>query len=243
MKKLSHWAAAHPVLSRWMIALMHVALFFIARLIGAALYIFSVPVPFALILIFSALFSMAFIFYPEKGAEDSWFKNTYLRQKSHDFALIFSAVLVLGMASQSKLVRLEAVQLTSARAQLINYTYGIEGLNNTVQVDKPSKGVRYKQFKQKLRKDLKELKKSWKQTETNQRTWIKVVLFLLLLLVVVGLGLLVAALSCSLSCNGMDGLAVIVLVVGWGGLIALGIWLGKKILQKDWSKPDSVPNS
>ncbi len=52
-----------------------------------------------------------------------------------------------------------------------------------------------------------------------------------MLCIAVGLGALIAVLSCELSCSGQEGLAATVLILGWGGILWLGIIVIRNIFR------------
>ncbi|GAB5554304.1 MAG: hypothetical protein Sapg2KO_38950 [Saprospiraceae bacterium] len=136
-----------------------------------------------------------------------------------------------------------SLQETKVRAQLINYTSGLDYTNSAKKTKRIGAWKQFRQVRKQFKQELRQLKKTFKEQEESQRNWIKVLLTLLTIAVATGLILLVAALSCSLSCNGMDGLGIMVLIVGWGAVIWLGILAIKKIVNKDWSKPKVPVNS
>lgn len=244
MKRISYWAAAHPIQSRWLIAGVDTILVLLAMICAGFLYLFDATAPAWILIALVQVFFLTFIFYPKRTVQKGWFKYAYTRHKVHDFTLILSCFLVLMLGTLASLNTDDlALNKTKAQAQLINYTQGLDLTNSAKKTRKIGKWKQFKQVRQNFKQELKQLKKTFKQQEVVQRDWVKVLLILLTVLLVFGLGALVAALSCSVSCNGMGGLAVMILVVGWGALIWLGIIAIKKIVHKDWSKPTSVPNS
>lgn len=244
MKKLSYWAAAHPIQSRWLIAGANTILFLLAMLCAGLLYLFDATVPAWILMALVQVFFLAFVFYPEKTARKGWFKYSYARQKAHDFSLIISTFLVLMFGVLASLNTNDlTINKTKAQAQLINYTQGLDLGASAKKNRKTGKWKQLKQVRQNFKQELKQLKKTFKEQEVSQRNWIKVLLILLTVALTLGLGLVVAALSCSASCNGMEGLGIMILIVGWGALIWLSILGIKKIVNKDWSKPRPVPNS
>ncbi len=244
MKQISHWAKAHPIQSRWLIAASHILLSFLAVFSASLLYLNETIVPSWIIIFFAQVFFLAFFFYPKRSALKGWYKYSYARQKTHDFTLILSCFLVLLLGVLSDLNQNNSsLQETKVRAQLINYTSGLDYTTSAKKTKKIGAWKQFRQVRKQFKQELRQLKKTFKKQEESQRNWIKVLLTLLTIAVATGLILLVAALSCSLSCNGMDGLGIMVLIVGWGAVIWLGILAIKKIVNKDWSKPKVPVNS
>ena len=85
-----------------------------------------------------------------------------------------------------------------------------------------------KQIKQELRNLKKDLKK--KKDKMSMRL-VKLLLFLLTVGIAIFLGFLIFALSCNIACSGEEGLAWVVLLLGWTGIIWLGIIVLKKIFR------------
>lgn len=243
MKQISHWAKAHPIQSRWLIAVSRTLLFFLAMLSASLLYLNEATPPSWIIVLFTQVFFLAFFFYPKRGALKGWYKYSYTRQKVHDSTLVLSCflVLVLGVLADLNQNNYSSPE-TKARAQLVNYTSGLDYTNSTRKTKRLGAWKQFKQVRKQFKQELRQLKKTFKEQEDSKREWIKVLLTLLTIAVAAGLILLVAALSCSLSCNGMDGLGLMVLIVGWGAVIWLGILAIKKIVNKDWSKPKEDSN-
>lgn len=242
MKKLSHWAAVHPIKARWLIGVSQITLILLAFFSACLLFLFDAKSSEGLLVLFTVIFCLALTFYPKGSALQGRLKYLYIQQKIHDLTLLLSCFLVLTFGVLAGLNNNDqSVGYSQARVQLINYTQGLDYTKQLKRSSRTGKWKQIKQFRKNLKQELKQLKKTFKQQETKQREGLKVLLTLLTIAVVIGLGLFVAALSCSVSCNGMGGLAVVILVIGWGGLIWLGIWTIKKIMNKDWSKP--VPSS
>lgn len=234
MKKLSYWAKANPEQSRAIIALAHVFTGVNALVLGGLFYFSDFDVSRGPLLIFGNLFFLSFFLYPLKEQASGWFRNSYMKRKILDFLLVFSAALTLAFGVNHFLSVGEPLSpLPEGKAKLIVHkSYPDKELKSDRDFgSEVSQKVR--QLRKDIRAELKELKKELKNRDGDGKTnLIKALLIMLTIGVAVTLGMLVAALACNLSCSGYEGLAVVTLILGWGGIIWLGFIAIKNILRK-----------
>ena len=81
------------------------------------------------------------------------------------------------------------------------------------------------------------LRKEYKDATNGERT----ALIILCILIAIGLLLLVAGLSCNLSCSGSEGAATVVLIFGTGLIIFLLVKVIKRI-NRGKPKEEIVPD-
>ena len=234
MKKLSLWAKNNPAKARVVIGLAHVFGGVNAILLGIILYITDFGYSPWLMFSLANLFFVAFFFYPKRGFSRRWFRYSYFRQKLHDFTLVVSGILAFALMVNNFLsLSSPTVPEVNGEAKLIVHR------GNSLPEADAKKGFRStlkaksRQLRKNIKKELKELKRAWKaQKQNGNPGLVKALLIMLTIGVAVTLGMLVAALACNLSCSGYEALAVIVLILGWGGIVWLGIIAVKNILLR-----------
>ena len=234
MKKYSRWAKHHPKSARIIIAVSHVLAVLNAFVLGLFLYFNNWGEARWLLILLANLFFLAYIFYPQKNQQTQSSRSSfYVRQKIHDFTLVvsYSFVLVLGVNNFLTPSTHEYTSAHPAKAQFTaNYISADHSKANRKKLRSAAK-TQIKQVKKQIRYEFQELKKEYKK-QTGDKVGLKVLLIFLTVVVALALGALVAALACDLSCSGQEGLATVVLILGWGGIIWGGIIAVKNILRK-----------
>jgi len=243
VKKFSKWGETNPKLARIIIALSHVLVFINAICLGILLFIFNWGESKWLLVIVANLFFISYIFYPKKSKKENkkngsylQYNRHYIRQKAHDFSLVlfYGIVISLGVNNflmqpihVDNMVQQPTAKFIVHKPKLENQTTNRKQLK--FEFKKKFKKVR-KQIKQELRNLKKELKK--KKDKMGMRL-VKFLLFLLTIGAAIFLGFLILVLSCELSCSGQEGLAWVVLLAGWTGVVWLGVIAIKKIIKMD----------
>ena len=92
--------------------------------------------------------------------------------------------------------------------------------------DANGKILKWKERKKLMKEQVRRIKKDNSISEGA-----KVALIILTVLVALGLAILVAALSCSISCSGSEALAVIVGIVGYAAIIFLTVVIIRSIVR------------
>jgi hypothetical protein len=219
MKKISWWAKKHKVPARIIIVLSFIFLnalaFFTGHLLNQLGILFSQAFLFGSFFIFL----IAFIAYPLKKQKEKKPKssNYYLLQKSCDFILAastFCMIVCLSNRPETLIqfypqIKAFAITFPSKDSTAKHY----KSISDFYSSLKDGKGnqVKWKERKKLLKEQVREIKK-----DNNLSKGEKIALIILSVLVAAGLFLLVAALSCSLSCSGSDALSAIVLIGGDG---------------------------
>lgn len=215
MRQISTWASRHVIYARMLIVILKTSLYFIAAYTGLYLVSSGITIPaepFYLIAVFTFLIALAI--YPARTKKYLRSKYHYARQKTGDFLLPLCAFLVIACAvnnagSSSYFTGSFASSIVSdpTAAQIL-----ASGKTKAQLTKKEKRILRHEFTKQlkhfavaKMRNDQQKANDSW-----------KIVLAVIALL---GLVYLLAALSCSLSCNGSDAAAILVGVLGLAGLI------------------------
>jgi len=205
-KKVSKWASENPKKTVTAIlgtkSVLALGALHFGSMLHSSGYNFSENSLFVLL----SLFSVSAVFYPIRKKQKGIFKQGYLKQKTHDIVLAtlgFSMMLSLGNVS----------------SQDPNYLPILNPITNQTSIEEEYIPV--------MSDETAESKNS-----SDEDTFGKVVGTIFIVAAFLGLLLLLAMLSCSISCNGQEALAIVVFI---GGLIAL-IALLVHVLKLVWSK-------
>ena len=222
MKQISFWAREHKFLSRILIIFGFFFLNICGLFSGDMLFAMNIVLTpvfyFAAILIF--LFGL--VFYPLKKNKKKYF-NFYRRQKLTDGILIFSTFLFLiyfGNASNRNTI---SILQPVFGISVIPYNRGITK-SSTVLLHSHKADVSKNSFRKLFFKKIQNLRKSYKNSSDAG----KIGLIVLTLLAGGALMYGLMGLSCTISCSGSEGVALIVLLVG-GAAIIFGV---VKLIQR-----------
>ncbi len=202
LKSVSLWAAKNPKTSRGIIATSQVLTGGAAFLTGGILYDQGFLIADAVSPIALACAASATVFYPLRNTVAS-----YVRRKSHDVALYGAGTVLALSVGNSQVVPNTFPSLRQPIAKVQSLTH--EKIDSFSITMKPSQ---------------------LPQKEPQKYVGLKVLLTLLTIFAFAALASLVAALSCSLSCNGAGALAVVVL---FGGLY-LAVIGAAAVIRKIW---------
>ena len=243
MKRISKWAQTHPITSIYIIALCHILAGLNALLFGALLFLYNWTTHTIIVLGLAHFFACLYVFYPKKAKLGEVFRRPYLRQKIHDFGLVFSCCLVISMAFANFLLKDNPT---------INHGPKAEAKFIVHDPHSSSRKSIFSRFKSTLKEkvDLLKTKVTYYIQETiikydlheksGDQTTKKALLTMLVLGLGIGLAGLIGALSCNLSCSGQEGAAIIVAVLGWGSLIWLSIYAIREIWGKNKKEGEDV---
>ncbi len=222
MLKLSRWARLNPWKARVIVVLSHVLLVCMSILTGSRLQEAGIQVPAYLVYVALGAYILAVMFYPVFKGDSHLF---YLQRKPMDFLLVLSAcVMIAGMVNQPGLTQID---LSSSHAATIKIKPGKHDPRATeilASLEHRDKHSLTRSEKKILRKEFKFQMKEYiggKLSGNSQRAD-DAGLIILAVIGALGLFYLVLSLSCSLSCNGNDGAAAAVALIG-GAAIALGL--------------------
>lgn len=218
MRKLSYWSRDHKQLARILIVTGYLILNVTGLFLGDLVHSISGTFNYAFILIPIILTMVGYFFYPDNKNKNSY-RNFYSTQKLNDGFLIMATFLFLVFAGNKLNESTRWSQSVSALS--IHYPTAKNSVQNKTVNTKPQSGTKaYKTFKQRL----KALRKAYKESTKTEK--ILMIIGVVLLAGLAGSG--VAALSCNLSCSGNEALAIVVLIIGIGGII----YGGYKLIQK-----------
>lgn len=225
MKKISYWAKRHTQAARVLIVCVRLILVALAWFTGMELNKTGIILPYSIIYFSSfLLLSIVILVYPQRKKTTRTSKVLYLKQKACDFIMPLCSFVVIA----------SAVNNTGIASSQSN-AYGNFIIKNPARQDIHASGNTKKMLsrtkKRILRKEFfKQLKiytaaKITGDEKTSGKAW-KIALAII---AAVGLTYLLAGLACSLSCGGSDVAALLVLVLGIGGIVFGMIALMKRI--------------
>ena len=241
MIAISQWANRNPVKSRFLIASFHLLAVANAIILGLLFFLSDWPASSLLAFLLVNVFFVAYLRYPTNRRRLS--KKKYWQQKRIDFTLALCYSLLIAVSLNNFLANEEG--LPDGETDLTEVTIMHSALSappvattNATLTKTERREARRSQFKA-LKSQFKELKtelRAWKKEHKGQKKGRGLANALLILLVLLGAAALafgVAGLSCSLSCNGQEGMAVIVLLGGLTGIIWLSVVLIKSIYNRE----------
>jgi hypothetical protein len=218
MKKISTWAKNYQWPARIIIILSFGLLNIAAIVTGMLLDNLAVTLPPAVLTLAIAVYFTSILFYPHKHKKTKLTPALfYIQQKTCDVILAAATFFIIVCISNDRFRSLQyfpslQAATTSKPSQPTDSsikTYKSIAAFSASLKDENGKSLKWKEKKKLLKEQVRAIKKS-KGTSKGD----KVGLIILSVVVAIGLIYLVAALACSLSCNGSDAAA---LIVGIGG--------------------------
>jgi len=238
MKQLSFWAKTHKHTARLLIIFCYVLLNLLGWQVGQLLNQSDVLLSEPLLAVLVILYLLGIALYPAKQLREKWGLNKYYyRQKTVDFLLISSTFgMIVYVVNHTGPVTFvdnvySAVSNKTSPPEDSMRKYKSIMEFAAAMKDKNGMLLKWNVRKKILKQQLHDIKKAPELSGTG-RTFLTI----LFLLLAVGLELGVLSLSCSLSCSGSEGAA---LIVGIGGT-ALVIFLAAisiRALQKQKQAP------
>ena len=222
MRKISLWAKYHRFEAVVSIVAIKIALAVIAFYIGSALLKMNFHIPVAVCIIALIVLVVAAWIYPSRRLTHFSKKQFYLRQKSCDFIIGACSFAMIGSLVNNNLPMPGAVSFASNVITITTPT--AEEILASLQYRDKSSLTR--QEKRILKEEFKKQIKIYAVAKVtgNKDNASKAVFIILTIIAAIGLLTLLAALACSLSCNGSDAAAVIVGILGaaaiiWGTIV------------------------
>jgi hypothetical protein len=206
MRKISSWAKQHPFSARVMIVALYFPLNILGIIAGYFLADEGVFLPAAFFYSVLFLFLLAVVHYKKAGY--------YYARKLADFTLGFFTFLMICFYGN--------LRNSPPAPAPFNHATGAMHLVNTIQ------SVTVEQDDATNKDTKKQQKQVFKKKKKISKGW-KVVLIILTISGAIGLLILLAALSCSLACNGAEGLAFAVGILGTVGILFLAYRIIRRI--------------
>ncbi|HET6994928.1 MAG TPA: hypothetical protein VFI06_08090 [Chitinophagaceae bacterium] len=240
MKKISLWARHHRFIAIISIAIIKLLLAFIAAYLGLLLLGMNIRLPFTVFFFALLLLIIAAIAYPSKHITRFTKKQFYVRQKTCDFIIAACSFVMIGTWVNTNL----PVTINTAAAATTATTITPTAEEILASLQYRDKSTLTRQEKRILKAEFKNQLKVYTvaKLKGQKNDAAKAGLIILTIVAALGLLYLVAALACSLSCNGSDAAAVIVGLLG----LALVIWgtiaVIKRITRKPKKEQEPVAN-
>jgi len=248
----SKWAQANPISARLIITFATIISVGIHYYGGLYLFAQDIIFPYPLAVVFSLLSLTGILLYPSKKKFKAGSSSNFRKRKALDFVIFFcGALMVVFLAnrraadvwSDPELV-LNTEQLDQSEEQIstIHLTSSVhpenlEEVPSSLSPRELRKQVKrqFKELRKLIKSELKDLKERRKKGERG--TGEKVLLTILTVALAFGLGVLVVALACSVSCNGNETLGAVILIIGWAGILFLAFYFIKKIFSSSAPRP------
>lgn len=235
MRSLSVWARHHIAYARIIIIISRCLLIYIAYFLGTQVAQSGINLSPLWIYFFIILFFITCATYPLGKAA-----KTYKKRKLFDFIISASGFFMM-LCWVCGLNQSTAVYETAHAAVLPGDTSLYKSSQAKNLIESFQKGEKTK-FTAKEKRIIKKefnhqlLQYAKSKVTGNTSTADQVALIILACIAAVGLFYLVAALACTISCNGSDAAAIVVLVLGtaaiiWGLVVIIRSILRKKRLK------------
>ncbi|MEM6801477.1 MAG: hypothetical protein AAF696_08735 [Bacteroidota bacterium] len=250
--QLSKWARQNPKKSRLIITLASILSAGLSYYFGIYLYTQAFVFPDLLAWTFCCLAILSFWFYPEGDKHKRYYIKSFKQRKNMDFLIYVIGVLLIvyvGNRRSHEVWNDQSLSISDSQIfeqavpnKMIHFASSVKGANPA----KPAFSLSRKEINKQLRKQIREFRKiikaeikelKAKRKKGERSTGVNVLLTILTLFLMYALGVLMVGLACSISCNGNGTLAAVVLILGWGGIIAGGILVIRKIFQRDPNRP------
>jgi len=237
MKKISVWAKHHPWTARIIIVVSFILLNVLGFTTGLLLHDSGIYLPLAVLLFFACLYATGFIAYPFKTKNGKYRlgASRYVRQKTCDILLAGSTYLMIVYCGNHKEIlfrysipfnRALASNTILPKDSTLKTYKSIAAFKSSIK-DVNGKLHSWKERKKLLKEQVSGIKKA-----NDLSDGAKTALIILSVLLALGLIYVVAALACTLSCDGSEVAAVVVGIGGTGLVIFLLILVIRSILGK-----------
>jgi hypothetical protein len=237
MKRISLWARKNVSTARLLIVFLRLLLIGLAILTGRNLANIGAYLPSNDIYFWTfVLLSVTVIAYPAKTKSARSKPGSYIRQKTCDFILPLCSFAVIATA-------VNAFEMPV----FVSHVYGTGIIQKPTpqeilasgktrkMMSRAEKRILKKEFNRQVKRFA--VAKITGDEETAGKAW-KIALTII---AAVGLTFLLASLACTLSCNGSDAAAVVVMVFGVGAVVLAMILILKRIHRGPKKIPDPNP--
>ena len=243
MRKISVWARNHRLAAISCIVMLKLLLALIAYYVGTSLSKLGIDIPFPVLAATMIVFLATAMFYPSRNRQKTISKNLfYTWQKTCDFVIAACTFVMIATLINSNMAATGTTEAYASHVTTITEPTAEEILaslkyRGKSSLTKQEKRILKTEFKKQLKVYVAE------KVKGNKDGAGKAGLIILTIIGALGLLYLVAALACSLSCNGSDAAAVIVGILG----VALIVWgtiaLIKRISRGKKKNDDVAPET
>lgn len=237
MRKISFWAKHHRLQAIASLVIIKLLLAVIAFYIGSTLLDLQIQIPFIVFVAATMVLLSAAFLYPSRHKGFSK-KHFYIRQKSSDFIIAACSFVMIGTLVNNNLPAPGTMALAS----------NVSAITPTAEEILAS--LQYRDKSTLTKKEKRILKQEFKKqlgvyavakVKGDKSGAGKAGLIILTIIAALGLLYLVAALACSLSCNGSDFAALVVVLLGFGAVVWGTIVLIKRISRGPQKKKEESP--
>lgn len=216
MKKISVWAKDNVIPARIIIFCIHTTLIFLAGYIGTHLH----KIPATAFYIAIALLIFISTVYPRSSKKNFFRRRSYAVQKTCDFIAAACFFTLLCFFANHNL-RLPSLQNTLYAVSLHPKNEKPTARQILGSLKYRDKSTLTRQEKRILKKEFKNqlgvyAKATLKHDKAGQSHSVEIIFTII---VAIGLFGLLAALACTISCNGANALAILLLAVGTAGIV------------------------
>ena len=215
MRQISTWASKHVTHARMLIIVLKTILYFISAYTGLYLWNNGITLPADYLYSIAVfVFLVALAIYPARTKKYLRSKFYYARQKTGDFLLPLCSILVIACSVNN--IENSSYFPKSFGSSIVSEPTAAQILasgKTKAELTKKERRILTHEFKKQLKNYA--FAKMKNDQERANNSW-KIVLAVIAML---GLLYLLAALTCSLSCNGSDAAAVIIGILGLAGII------------------------
>lgn len=227
-KQLSYWARQHKWPSRFIIVFSFIIMNLLGIITGFLFSDLNIIFSTWFILLSMAAFSIVWLTYPTNKQ-----KSLYVFRKTYDIILVGTTFLMFIYFGNrqvspisSTLFSASAVTLSLVPKDSTRAYRSLGDFRKSLH-DENGKPLKWKERKRLLKQQIKAIK-----TDRITSDGEKVLLIILCVLLAAALAFSVGALSCSLSCSGSEGAAVVVAILGLAGVALLTFFMIRGITRK-----------
>ena len=238
MKKLSYWAKQNPRSARLFIALGRIFMAFVGVSYGLLLASTDQFWIIPLAVCISGMYMLAFIFYPRfkpvKALAESEVPTTFRCRKTCHALLVYSSFLAYVLLGNWLAQPPAQVFIASQTPVACSSLEHPAASWSTTETSRQA----LKKARKELRHAIREIRAARKYIDPAAVAG----LTFFSVLLVIGGGILIAMFSCRLACNGQEGAATMVIVLGIVGIGLLLALLWNAASRESRQKADALPD-
>jgi hypothetical protein len=219
MLRLTRWAQAQPRKARLLLILLHGLLVMVSIRLGLGLDLAGIAVPAFAPVVAAVVVAVGFLVYPYAKPAN---RATWRRRKAAESTILTGSVVAIALCSAlvvaTPIPELAPAKASGAAAVFTSLTHPDATLDDKTTAKQQRRDRRL--WRQALRAKAKDyLRKQQRKIDK----WGAGVLIFVTVVLAAFLELLVLGLACSISCNGAEGLAVVVGLLGTAGVVLLAV--------------------
>jgi hypothetical protein len=223
---ISYWAALNPRKSRFIISVIQIMTGMAGLILGTKLANMGTHFSDLSKSIVAATFFTSVLLYPVRKSRIRLIKRTYFRQKTHDLVLFLSGLMLMVFAGNYYSLQINSLANLAGKQDYIEVQEYVP-----LEKDQPHDPMVILQQANQVQD---------KPATPPKDGWIVGLKVFFTIVASVAIGFGVAALSCELSCSGLNGLAVIVAILGAAGIAFLLYFSMKAIFNPKHKRTKSL---